>query len=185
MLLRVERAQPQNLLALILKIFSKVYQSCSALLASLARSFALICLLPSSWRSSFCLCDEHVDFIQFHLTVHHRYCHRHYHRQSATAAFWVEMAWNRRVKCWAIHSSARSLLRSHCSLFCSLWYAHSLARLLTRSRTLEGGFVYEINVSKSCNFIPLCTAAIAIATTTASPPHLHSVEMAWNWRVEC
>ena len=179
MLLWVERAQPQNLLALILKIFSKVYQSCSALLASLARSFALICLLPSSWRSSFCLCDEHVDFIQFHLTVHHRYCHRHYHRQSATAAFWVEMAWNPRVKCWAIHSLAPSLALLTLLLALIRSFASSLAYALLSS--WEGAFVYEINV----DFMPF------YPTVHRGPRHHHSatpalwVEMAWNRRVVC
>ena len=129
--------------------------ACFALLASLTCSAAPIRLLNhlllSSWGSSFCLCDDRVDFIQVNPTVQcapppsppplpppvrHR-CTLDRNGMKST----------RRVRG---HSLVRSIVRSHCKLICllctscftrALRCAHTRARLLTRSRALGKGFL--------------------------------------------
>ena len=58
---------------------------------------------------------------------------------------------------------SRTTLRSFACSFTHLFWALG-----------EEGFVSELNASISYNIIPLCTVAIATATTTASPLPLHS-----------
>jgi len=81
-------------------------------------------------------------------------------------AQWVEWLWNRRVDNWVIRSSFRSFARTAHSFACSALLAtlvrfaaliRSLARSLTHSGA-HGKEVYELNVSISYSFNPLCGA---------------------------
>ena len=89
-----------------------------------------------------------------------------YRANATTTTHWVEWQWNRGIEHWAVSSFART---AHSLPFSAL-LARSTALIhsLTRSfspELMRKIYFYELNVSISCHFNPLCSTSAPAAPT--------------------
>ena len=99
-----------------------------------------------------------------------------YRANATTTTHWVEWQWNRGIEHWAVSSFART---AHSLPFSAL-LARSTALIhsLTRSfspELMRKIYFYELNVSISCHFNPLCS-------TSAPAAPKHTQRRGWNQR---